>query len=612
MGGECFARIETGPCHDDLDCVSGICGPDAAGNCCATPCNSTFEECGATECDRVTGACLYADAGTPCGSVRCTPGSQADPSFCDGLGHCDTYSCAPYLCGLDACLTRCESGGLFCIPGAFCEVDLLACCSGLDDGANIHVDWLAGSDATPCCGFAGAPPCQTLTHAMSLIEAAGAHNVTLIATVGSDGGDWPLDIESSPFTLGGGLELVAPGVYFQNIEIATAPSDTFSESASIVGTAAHPVVIGISTTGDTSNTTASIVVQPGNTLYIANARLYSDPSDFTSALDVLGGATVVLGQDQSAGVTGTVYVGDPAIAGANGVECEGGGNAYAQGCTISDAPLSGMNSVVIQNEAGSLFYAWSASSSLASISLASAPIFGEAPSSTGFGKCPAKSGNGIELDGNVSMTLENGTVQCLDGFGVELDNALGPSFLPSLMLSHTTIQNTDTGLLVSAGNATISSSILRYNYVGVWEATNGSNPSGTVDLSGGGNSVVCTSSSEASPYQERAFPAMAVLNTTSATLNASNVSWDTAGPDQFMCDPTGTICTCELPSCTNPGGVDGMDAVDMSTGTITTTGNELSLADCTPPPLCASGDPCPSGQVCCADFDYCLPFPCPD
>jgi len=130
--------------------------------------------------------------------------------------------------------------------------------------------------------------------------------------------------------------------------------------------------------------------------------------------------------------------------------------------------------------------------------------------------------------------------------------------------------------------------------------------------------VVCSSSSEANPI-ERAqlpYPAMAVLNTTSATLNASNVSWDTPGPDHFRCDSTGTACTCQITSCTKPGGVDGMDAVDLSTGTITTNGHELSNADCTPPPPCGSANPCPSGQLCCVDSGDCLPAAfaaaCPD
>jgi len=95
------------------------------------------------------------------------------------------------------------------------------------------VDALTGSDSNACCGFAGASPCRTLTHAMSLVEAAGVPNVSLTATVGSDGGDWPFANETYPIALGWGAELVAPGVYFQAIEISTSPNDGGLEYASL-------------------------------------------------------------------------------------------------------------------------------------------------------------------------------------------------------------------------------------------------------------------------------------------------------------------------------------------------------------------------------------------
>jgi hypothetical protein len=154
-------------------------------------------------------------------------------------------------------------------------------------------------------------------------------------------------------------------------------------------------------------------------------------------------------------------------------------------------------------------------------------------------------------------------------------------------VKNTTIQNTTYGVITSNGNLTISSSIIRFNYVGVWQ-NNVGNPRAIIDLSGGAlggsNTVVCASSSEANPNLQLTSPAIAVLNMTSATLNASNVSWDTPGPDQFICGPTATMCACEIAVCENPGGVDGMDAVNMSTGTITTTGNKLSNVICTAPP----------------------------
>ena len=58
-------------------------------------------------------------------------------------------------------------------------------------------------------------------------------------------------------------------------------------------------------------------------------------------------------------------------------------------------------------------------------------------------------------------------------------------------------------------------------------------------------------------------------------------------PDLFSCsNATLTTCTCEdsSSSCTNAGGVDGMDAVYTSSGSITQTGAGLSTANCTVPP----------------------------
>ncbi len=411
---------------------------------------------------------------------------------------------------------------------------------------------------------------------MSFVEAAQAPNVTLTATLGSDGGDWPTANESYPITLGYGVELVAPGVYFQEvIKISSSPNDGGSESVSIVGTASNPVRIGVSSTGQTLG--RAIEVEQNNTLYIANAKLYGNVLDQSIALRVQGG--LVLGQDRLGSITGTVDVGDPGIPGYNGISC--------QGCTMTDAPLQGMSSVVIQNEAGTHLVVDGTSGS-ATVSLVSAPIIGEQPAAAGFGKCPAKLGSGIEITGNVSMTFENGTVQCLEGTGFSIRG--GGDAGPNVTVENTTIQNATEGIDVMGGNLTISRSTIQYNYIGVWQDAVESYSVGTIDLSGGAqggsNTVVCTSSTEEDPL-DRTFlnyPAIAVLNTTSATLNASNVSWDTPGPDQFMCDSTGTMCTCEIPKCTNPGGVDGMDAVDLSTGTITTTGHKLSSANCTPPP----------------------------
>jgi hypothetical protein len=178
------------------------------------------------------------------------------------------------------------------------------------------------------------------------------------------------------------------------------------------------------------------------------------------------------------------------------------------------------------------------------------------------------------------MTFENGTVQCILDQGFYLEAS--PKGVPSLTLKNTTIQNTGLGVYASAGTAAISGSTIRYNGGGVQQDTDGTNIA-TIDLSGGAeggvNTVACSNSIEGTPWGYAT--GISVLNTTSHPLNASNVSWDTSGPDVFGCDAQLSDCTCEIASCATAPGADGMDAVYEAAGTITTTGNQLSTLDCT-------------------------------
>jgi hypothetical protein len=90
---------------------------------------------------------------------------------------------------------------------------------------------------------------------------------------------------------------------------------------------------------------------------------------------------------------------------------------------------------------------------------------------------------------------------------------------------------------------------------------------------------VCSSNVE-SIYGAGGLPGVSVLNTTSAVLNASHVAWDTPGPDVFGCDSTLSSCSCQTSGCAAPAGADGMDAVNESSGSITTTDNSLSTVSC--------------------------------
>jgi len=341
-----------------------------------------------------------------------------------------------------------------------------------------------------------------------------------------------------------------------------------AESASIVGTATNPVGIGMDQQGEQLVAYEAIGVYQGSTLYLANVSVNGNWGRSSDAIDASG--TVILGQDRSGAVTGLVRIGNDLgnqdTDGFTGIEC--------YGCTLSDVPTDGTSSVVI---AGQRIYGIDAEGP-ASISLSSAPVLGVAPSAVGFGTCPSKAGySGINIDGAVTLSLNHATIQCIAGFGIGVDGYDGG--IPSLTINDTTIQNTELALEVSAGSAVVSNSTIRYNNAGVVQETNGN-----IDLSGGlvggRNTVACSNSIEGGYHF-----GISVLNETSAALNASNVDWDTPGPDLFSCDSDFSDCTCLIAVCTDSPDAGDLDAVIIDGGgTIVTTGNQLSPLSCTVPP----------------------------
>jgi len=589
-GLACVPPIKVGACTEDDDCTTGQCGIHGLGHCCAAACSSATPPCGATDCDADGGACIFPISATACGTVTlsCTGSTQTNPTHCDGLGNCDTpgpTDCAPYGCEGTVCGRTCgQDGG--CAPGDFCQMSDSTCCAGLSAGGTITVDAKLGNDPAACCGIGTNLPCQTITHAMTLIDAAQARDVTILATVNAgEGADWEPLGETFPLVLGWGAELKAPGVYFADkgssggvFNIGRISGYDHIGYASIVGAPGNPVWIGKSYEGLQSNDATIIQVEGTNALYIANANLESSEEYGSTAIAVAADATLVLGGDHAAAVTGTVTIGDSLASyqnlGSKGIVC---GTAKNMGCTISDVPLNGVSSVVIQGQEEVDIDA----EDYAVISLTSAPVIGLSPTMAGLGTCNAKADSqAVLLNGKASVTLDNATVQCISGRAFQLQSTANG--VPSLTLNGTTIQNTDLGIYATAGTAAISNSTIQYNGIGVEQATDGKNI-GTIDLSGsssdgGTNIVVCSSSSEGGG-------GVSVLNTTTQALNASNVSWDTSGPDLFKCNVFNMLftgCTCEITSCTDMPGANGMDAVYETTGTITTTGNQLSTVSCSP------------------------------
>jgi hypothetical protein len=217
-----------------------------------------------------------------------------------------------------------------------------------------------------------------------------------------------------------------------------------------------------------------------------------------------------------------------------------------------------------------------------SITLTSNPVIGVPPSAVGFNNCPQKkdaiNGAAVWLDGQASLTFNNGVVQCIGGTGFLLQQSPSGNGNPTLSIHNGVIQNTEVGISGQAGTATVTSTTVNYNVIGV-EQMRVKGKNGSINLSGGGDTVVCSSNVESS--QSYAFPGIDVYNASTAPLNASNVVWDTANPDYFDCDGNFS-CTCNLSTCATSAGSDDMDAVEDSSsqGGITTANATQSTSGC--------------------------------
>ncbi len=597
--GSCAAQGGDGGCTANDQCLSGICGLSGTGNCCATACVTGDAMCQATKCDGTTSLCDYPKEGSACGGTleSCTADVQTNPTTCDGVGTCQnpavppTTNCAPYACnGTSACFTTCTDN-TSCLAGDYCDPTAKSCCPAL--AAGITVDGVQGKDGA-CCGTA-LNPCQTITYAMTLVNAAKGTGTIISAAVAGNGGDWNVAGETYPIVLGWGVELLAPGVAFfdpnsvapkgkagtELFDIKQYSTSDTAFSASILGTAANPVIVGMNSKAISQSLDASaILVEGGNTLYLAAANVNgnSGATPPSTAITVQAGGTLYLGEDQTTKSLGTVTIGtiQNNLAGGNGIVCGAAGAAKA--CTITDvSPGTGLKSVVIENQMGYDIDA----EDMASISLTADPAIGVAPPQPGFKACTTKNdANGLGMNlaavllhGSASVTFDKGTVQCIHAAGFRLISSASTT-PPSLTLDSDTVQNTELGVYASAGTATVTNTIFEFNYNGV-EQTDSGSTTGTVDLSGGGNTVICSSDVE-SVVAMQPTPGVDVLNTTSNNLAANSTAWDTLGPDQFSCNGALTNCTCPSMSCTNTAGDDSMDAVYTGTGTIVTTGHTQS------------------------------------
>ncbi len=179
-GGVCVVPEPVGPCTENDDCTFGFCGPGGTGHCCSAQC-SDVPPCGATDCDPFSGACVFPDESVTCSPASCDGGLILSAAGCNSQGACENprvSNCAPYACEANACVGTCASNAD--CAGGYCD-DTSASCCALPNGAQMAVDSTFGNDALACCGV-GTTPCQTLAHALHLIDEAQARDVVITAT----------------------------------------------------------------------------------------------------------------------------------------------------------------------------------------------------------------------------------------------------------------------------------------------------------------------------------------------------------------------------------------------------------------------------------------------
>jgi hypothetical protein len=200
QGGSCVATLANGaPCGAGNQCSSGYC---VDGVCCSTSCAGTCQACSAARkgsgsdgvcgniaaatdpdaeclaqaastcggtgfCDG-SGGCQLHPLNTICVPASCAGGTQQNADTCNGAGTCldgGSMSCAPYVCGANACATSCASD-VDCQSGYVCQGS--SCVAKLANGAACS----ASSQCTSgfcvdgvCCSTSCTGTCQACSAA---------------------------------------------------------------------------------------------------------------------------------------------------------------------------------------------------------------------------------------------------------------------------------------------------------------------------------------------------------------------------------------------------------------------------------------------------------------
>ena len=458
----------------------------------------------------------------------------------------------------------------------------------------MSVDSTNGSDATACCGYAGVGACQTLTQATKLIDASQALNVTITATVNGGGGDWAPSGETYPISLGWGVNLDAPGVYFtdtgSNAEIfdvalgtgETAPGQMVTIEGSPGGMLApSPVTVGSDSLGNLTSDTSSIVVEANETLNLNSVNVYEASgatgvwvSDATSTLDLDNagaGGILQVGGNLPNGTAVTSNMG-------TGILCAGTVTDI-NSTTFSGSLIGESQNISIDAEDN------------CSLSLANFPIFGW-PTNSGYtsagngctGNPTPMDNTGVPANGSATVSLGGATITCMSNAGIVSSNSNGEATTPTVTLSNfAIIENCAVaGIYATAGSVTVQSGTIDHNFIGVWQDSDlfGSTVSVTLNDGTGsiGTTVDCNSNAETGGTN----PGIDVYNHSTGQINADWVSWDfwfqpngdansLWWPDYFWCDDS-FACTCQsvdssaTAMCNNTAGSDGMNFVLGTSG----------------------------------------------
>jgi hypothetical protein len=144
-------------CTSASACTSGFC---ASGVCCDTACTGVCQACNISP-----GRCVPRPAGIVCAGQSCMGATFVSPSVCNGAGMCVSpppQSCAPYVCGMNACRTSCTSNA-DCQMGFNCQMGSCVGGSGQPNGSTCGAASQCASGfcaSGVCCETACTAACQ--------------------------------------------------------------------------------------------------------------------------------------------------------------------------------------------------------------------------------------------------------------------------------------------------------------------------------------------------------------------------------------------------------------------------------------------------------------------